>query len=64
MGNAFDAMRKFSRDMSEHEAEQAGRRAQPFQTDVPDGPLLPLRLLVPMLVGWAVLAGVILYFLA
>jgi hypothetical protein len=56
-------MRKFSRDMHAYEVERAALR-RPGQTpDLPDGPLIPLRLLVPMLLAWTLGVGGILCFL-
>ncbi|MCG2599186.1 MAG: hypothetical protein KBO59_16920 [Achromobacter sp.] len=63
MEKAFEEMRKFSRDMHAYEVERAALR-RPGQTpDLPDGPLIPLRLLVPMLLAWTLGVGRILCFL-
>jgi len=63
MEKAFEEMRKFSRDMHAYEIERAALR-RPGQTpDLPDGPLIPLRLLVPMLLACMLGVGGILCFL-
>ncbi|MCV6795007.1 hypothetical protein OII53_04890 [Achromobacter ruhlandii] len=63
MEKAFEEMRKFSRDMHAYEIERAALR-RPGQTpDLPDGPLIPLRLLLPMLLAWMLGVGGILCFL-
>ncbi|AKP88700.1 hypothetical protein [Achromobacter ruhlandii] len=63
MEKAFEEMRKFSRDMHAYEIERAALR-RPGQTpDLPDGPLIPLRLLLPMLLAWTLGVGGILCFL-
>ena len=59
MEKAFEEMRKFSRDMHDYETERVARRGGDLP-DIPDGPLIPLRLLVPMLLVWTVGVGGIL----
>ena len=61
MERTLDAMRKFSRDMSDWEAERGACRGDPPQPDRPEGPLIPLRLLVPMLLAWTLAGAGILY---
>lgn len=60
MEKAFEEMRKFSRDMHAYEVERAALRRPGQAPDLPDGPLIPLRLLLPMLLAWTLGVGGIL----
>lgn len=60
MEKAFDEMRKFSRDMHAYEVERAAHRRTEPAPDLPERPLIPLRLLVPMLLAWTLGVGGIL----
>lgn len=49
--------------MHAYEIERAAFRQSGQAPDLPDGPLIPLRLLVPMLLAWTLGVGGILCFL-